>query len=140
MRYFQSRSLLASLLLLVSLAGCSGFVLFSNGRVVVAVTVSPSIADPINFPGQQVQFFASGTFTISPTLVSPLPGVIWTVDRPAFSSAPSPGHASISQNGLAQCTPGFTGVVQVIVTAPFNPSLPVSPANQTTGVAQMNCP
>jgi hypothetical protein len=125
---------------LLSLAGCNGFVFFSNGRVVVAVTVSPSIADPINFPSQQIQFFASGTFTISPTLVTPLQGVIWTVDRPAFSTAPDLGHASISQNGLAQCTPGFTGVVQVIATAPFNPSLPVSPSNQTAGVAQMNCP
>jgi len=138
MRYLRSRLLLASLLL--SLAGCSGFVFFSNGRVVVAVTVSPSIADPINFPNQQVQFVASGTFTISPTLVNPLPGVIWTVDTPAFSGVPGSGHASINQNGLAQCTPGFTGVVQVIATAPFNPSLPVSPSNQTTGVAQMNCP
>jgi hypothetical protein len=138
MRYLGSRLLVASLLL--SLAGCSGFVFFSNGRVVVAVTVSPSIADPINFPGQQVQFFASGTFTISPTLVNPLPGVIWTVDSPAFSGVPGSGHASINQNGLAQCTPGFTGVVQVIATVPFNPSFPVSASNQVTGVAQMNCP
>jgi hypothetical protein len=77
---------------------------------------------------------------MSPTVVSPLPGVIWTIDVPAFSSAPNPGHASINQNGVAQCTPGFSGVVQVVATAPFNPSLPVSPANQQAGVAQMNCP
>ncbi len=138
MRFLRSTFLFASLLLL--LAGCSGFVFFSNGRVVVAVTVSPSIADPINFPNQQIQFVASGTFTISPTLVTPLQGVIWTVDRPAFSGAPDLGHATITQNGLAQCTPGFNGVVQIIATAPFNPSLPVSPSNQMAGVAQMNCP
>jgi hypothetical protein len=138
MQFFRVTSLFASLLL--SIAGCSGFVFFSNGRVVVAVTVSPSIADPINFPNQQIQFVASGTFTISPTLVTPLQGVIWTVDRPAFSTAPDLGHAIISQTGLAQCTPGFTGVVQIVATAPFNPSLPVSPSNQMAGVAQMNCP
>jgi hypothetical protein len=138
MRFFRSRFFL--IFLLLSLAGCSGFVFFSNGRVVVAVTVSPSFADPINFPNQQIQFLASGTFTISPTLVTPLPGVIWTVDRAAFSTAPDLGHATINQNGVAQCTPGFTGVVQIIATAPFNPSLAVSPANQITGVAQMNCP
>ncbi len=124
---------------LLSLAGCSGFVFFSNDRVLIAVVVNPSLADPINFPGNQVQFFASGSFTIAPSPVSPL-DVIWTVDRPAFSSAPDLGHASISPNGVAQCTPGFTGRVQIFATAAANPSLPVSPANDLVGVAQMNCP
>ncbi len=124
---------------LLSLAGCSGFIFFSNDRVLIAVVVNPSLADPINFPGNQVQFFASGSFTMAPTPVSPL-DVIWTVDRPAFSSAPDVGHASIGPNGVAQCTPGFTGMVQVFATAAANPSLTISPANALVGVAQMNCP
>ncbi|HEY6306639.1 MAG TPA: hypothetical protein VI488_09315 [Candidatus Angelobacter sp.] len=138
MRFFRSGFLLAFPMLL--LAGCSGFILFSNGRALVVVTVNPSFADPLNFPNLQVQFSASGTFNAAPTPVNPLPSVIWTVDLPAFSTLPDPGHASISQTGLAQCTPGFAGVVQVIATAPANPTLPLSSSNQMSGVAQMNCP
>ncbi len=136
MRFFRSMFFTVFL----SLYGCSGFVFFSNGRVLIAVTINPSIADPINFPNLQVQFSASGAFNAAPTVVNPLGGVIWTVDRSAFSTAPDPGHASINQNGVAQCTPGFTGTVQVIATAPANPSLPVSPSNSTVGLAHMNCP
>jgi hypothetical protein len=138
MRVFRSRFL--SMFLLLFLVGCSGFILFSNGRALVVVTVNPSFADPLNFPNLQVQFSATGTFNAAPTPVDPLPSVIWTVDLPAFSTLPDPGHAFISQTGLAQCAPGFTGVVQVFATAPADPNLPLSPSNQMAGVAQMNCP
>lgn len=139
MQFFRSWSLFPAFLLL-ALAGCSGFVLFSNGRVLAVVIVNPTIADPINFPNGQVQFTARGTFNIAPTLVDPLPSVVWTVDRPAFSGLLDLGHAVINQNGLAQCAPGFAGRVQVIATAPANPTMPVSLSNQIVGTAQMNCP
>lgn len=127
--------------LLVSLASCNGFVFFSSdGRVLIAVHVDPSTADPITFPDGQVQFSASGTFNAAPTLVDPLPSVIWTVDRSPFSTGPASLHASINKNGLAQCGPGFSGVVQVFATAPANPALPLSPSNAMTGTAQMKCP
>jgi hypothetical protein len=139
MRSFQPQVLLA-LLLLVSLSGCSGFVLFSNGQVLVAVVINPSFADPINFPSLQVQFSASGTVNGSPNPVSPLESVVWTIDRSAFASPlPSP-HASITQNGLARCTPGFTGLVQVFATVPANANQPLSPSNQMVGTGQMKCP
>jgi hypothetical protein len=138
MRFFQPWFLLAAFFLL--LVGCSGFAFFSNGRALIVVTVHPNIADPVNFPNSQVQFRASGTFNFTPTFADPLPNVVWTVDRPAFSSTPDLGHASINQSGIARCTPGFVGVVQVIATAPADPTVPVSASNQVTGTAQMTCP
>lgn len=140
MRFFQPWLLLPAFFLLL-LGGCNGFVFFSsNGRLLVVVNVDPAIADPINFPNLQVQFRALGTFNFAPTLVDPLPNVVWTVDRPAFSNAPDLGHASINQNGIARCTPGFVGTVTVIATAPADPSFSISAANQVTGTAQMTCP
>jgi hypothetical protein len=139
MRPFQPRFLLVFLLVL-SVSGCSGFVFFSNGQVLIAVTINPSFADPINFPNLQVQFSASGLANGSSTPVSPLGNVVWTVDHSAFSSPlPSP-HATITENGLARCTPGFAGLVQVFATAPANASQPLSPSNQMVGAAQMKCP
>ncbi len=139
MRFFQPWFLLPAFFLLL-LGGCNGFVLFSNGRLLVVVNVDPAIADPINFPNFQVQFRATGTFSFTPTFADPLPNVVWTVDRPAFSSAPDLGHASINQHGIAQCAPGFVGTVQVIATAPADPGFPVSASNQVSGIAQMTCP
>ncbi len=136
------RSLCFPGILLLSLTGCNGFVFFSssNGRLLIVVNVDPSIADPINFPGNQVQFSASGTFSTAPTVENPLPSVTWTVDHSAFDTGPASGHASIDQNGLARCSPGFSGTVQVFATAPANPSLGLSPSNATIGTAQMMCP
>jgi hypothetical protein len=120
--------------------GCSGFVLFSNGHVLVAVVINPSFADPNSFPNLQVQFSASGFVNGSPDTVDPLEDVVWTVDGSAFDSAPSPPNASITQDGVARCAPGFTGLVQVFATVPANSSQPLSPSNQMVGKAQMRCP
>jgi hypothetical protein len=139
MRFFQPWFFLPALALLV-LNGCSGFAFFSNGRALIVVSVDPAIADPINFPDFQVQFRASGTFNLAPTFADPLTNVVWTVDRPAFSKTPDLGHASINQNGIARCAPGFAGTVQVIATAAADPSFPVSASNRVTGTAQMTCP
>jgi hypothetical protein len=138
------RRLRSSLILIVlSLAGCegfSGFVVVSDGRLLVSLTVNPTFADPVHFPGGQVQFTASGNFNMAPMMVNPMANVLWTVDRGAFSTAPDLGHASISPNGVAQCAVGFIGTVQVIATAPANPNQPVSLSNQVAGTARLNCP
>jgi len=129
--------------ILLFLAGCdgfSGFLVISNGRLLLSVTVSPSFADPIHFAGGQVQFTAAGSFNMAPMAENPMANVIWTVDRPAFSTAPDSGHATISPNGLAQCAVGFIGTVQVIATAAANPNQAFSQSNQVVGTARMNCP
>jgi hypothetical protein len=139
MRTFRPRILLA-LLLSLTLGGCSGFVFFSNGQVLVAVTINPTFADPINFPNLEVQFSASGSMNGSLTPVNLVENLVWTVDHSPFNTPPELPHAFITQNGLARCAPGFAGLVHIFATAPANPSLALSPSNQKVGMAQMNCP
>lgn len=139
MRLFRSW-LSVILLFLGGCGGFSGFLVISNGRLLLSISVSPTFADPIHFPGGRVQFTAAGSFNMTPMTENPMANVIWTVDRPAFSTAPDPGHAFISPNGLAQCAMGFIGTVQVIATAPANPSQAISQSNQVVGTARLNCP
>jgi hypothetical protein len=140
----RPRWLLALALPTMWLAGGCGATFFvagsvNNGHLLVAVSVNPASADPTQFLGNQVQFIATGTFNTAPTTVNPLPDVTWTVDQPAFSTIPSLGRASITQDGIAQCTPGFIGVVTVFATASANPTIPVSVSNQKVGTAQLVC-
>ena len=137
-----SRRLLALALVALCLAaGCGGtvFVASTGGRLLVFVSVTPSSADP-SLANGQVIFTAAGTFNTNPTNISPLPGVIWTVDHPAFSNVPDLGRASITQDGVAQCGIGFIGTVKVFATAPADPTLPASLQNQRVGTATLVCP
>jgi hypothetical protein len=137
-----SRRLLALALAAMCLAtGCGGavFVASTNGRLLVFVSVRPASADPTLSNGQVI-FTASGTFNNNPTNISPLSGVVWTVDHPAFSGLPDLGRASITQDGLAQCGQGFIGTVKVFATAPADSTVPVSLQNQTVGTAILVCP
>jgi hypothetical protein len=134
--------LLALALAGVSLAiGCGGtvFVASTGGRLLVFVSVNPTSADP-NLSNGQVIFTASGTFNSDPTNISPLPGVVWTIDQPAFTNVPNLGRASITQDGIAQCGQGFIGTVKVFATAARDPTFPVSVTNQRVGTATLICP
>lgn len=135
--------LLGLALAAVSLAaGCGGTVFVASsasGRLLVLVTVTPASADPALSNGQVI-FTASGTFNTNPTFISPLPGVIFTVDHPAFSGLPDLGRATITQDGLAQCGQAFVGTVKVFATAAADPALPVSLQNQRVGTATLICP
>lgn len=132
----------AAMLALLSALGCgsSFFVASSNGQLLLFVSVDPSVADPIHFSSAQVQFTARGMFNMSPSVVSPLSDVVWTIDRPALSGMPDLGHAFIDQNGVATCAPGFAGTAQVFATAAADPSRPVSLQNSKVGTAQLVCP
>jgi len=135
-------SYLAALPLIPLIASCgaSFFISSNNGRLLVAVSVDPPSADPTNLPNGQVQFTAQGTFNMSPTLVNPMPGVMWTIDQPAFSEMPDSGHAFIDANGVARCASGFIGPVKVFATAAANPNQSVSLQNQVVGTAVLTCP
>jgi hypothetical protein len=129
-------------LFVLFLAGCSGvsgFLVTSDGRLLVSVTIHPSFADP-GISGGLVQFTASGNFNSDPTFVNSMNNVVWTVDQGPFNTIPGPVHATISPNGLAQCAIGFIGTVQVFATAPANPNLALSARNQVVGTARLNCP
>jgi len=139
---FHLRTWFAPTLALLAALGCGGtsfFLAAGNGQLLVVVSVHPNSADAVQFPNGQVPFTAQGTFK-SPVSVSSLSNVVWTVDRPAFSLAPDLGHASINQNGLATCAPGFVGIVQVFATAPADPNLAISAQNAIVGTAHMVCP
>jgi hypothetical protein len=132
----------ALLLFLLILAGCgaSFFISSNNGRLLVGISVDPPTADPITFPNGQVQFTAQGTFNLAPTSVNSIPGVVWTIDHPAFSKLPDSGNAFIDSNGLAHCASGFIGHAQVFATAAANPNQAVSMQNQVVGTAMLTCP
>lgn len=137
-----SRRLVALVLVAVSLAaGCGGtvFVASSGGKLLVFISVTPASADP-SLSNGQVSFTAAGTFNSNPTPISPLSGVIWTVDHPAFGGFPDLGRASITQDGLAQCGVGFVGTVRVFATAAADPAFAASLQNQKVGTATLVCP
>jgi hypothetical protein len=137
MRYSTASVLV---LLLLTTAGCSGFVVFSNGTLLVAVTVDPTVADPRSFPNFTVPFVAAGSFNGSNSPV-PLNNVLWTVESPFFNGGvPNSGHASIDQNGNATCASGFAGSVLVFATVPLNASQPISITNNKVGSAKLICP
>ena len=138
MRYFTA-PLLA--LLFLAAAGCSGFVFFSsNGTLLIAVTINPTVGNPINFPNNTVPFVATGSFSGTNNAVT-LTNVLWTVESPFFNNGvQNSGHASIDQNGNATCAAGFTGSVQIFATVPANASQPVSFTNNKVGSATLICP
>jgi len=138
---FRSLSfVLAVLLFSLTILSCNGIAVFSNGRLLVVVSVNPSNVNAQTFSGGVVQFTATGNFNMDPVNVTPLSGVIWTVDSPAFSGVPDDGHATISMNGVAQCAPEFSGTVTIIATAAKDPSQPVSMSNEMSGSTVMMCP
>jgi hypothetical protein len=103
----------------------------SNGRQLRSITIQ-SVAN-----GQQIQFVATGTFSSSPTTVSPLP-VFW-------SYAPPPGQYTLTTQPFAfQCD--FVGSYPspLIAWAPPDPNAPssgsLSTATMIRASAQITCP
>jgi len=124
----------------LSIFGCG-----ASSRQLVSVTISPSSADAINFPGGQVQFVATGTYSRQPlTAQLTSADVTWCVGT-------SDGHcagfirtgATVNANGLAQCDSGFSGPLTILAGKPqsqqtLNPDLGVQ--LRVFGTAQMTCP
>jgi hypothetical protein len=67
-----------------------------------------------------VQFVAAGHYNQDPLTVSPL-SVLWGVYLTGGQAGPT-----ITQNGLAQCTPGAPGTFYILASAPADPSIPIS--------------
>jgi hypothetical protein len=117
--------LLVGLLLLIS--GCGG----GSPRLLQSITVSPASADAHSFPDGQVQFIVIGIYSQPPS-PSPTTASLWSVLEPKL--------ATISQSGVAQCTPGASGAVTVkaIVPAPCRGT--GCTAALLAGTAQLTCP
>ena len=121
---FLTIVILAAVELIAS--GCGG-----SPRQLQSVSVSPATADAQSFPGGQVQFTAVGTYSQPPS-PSNLAQAGWSL---------SDGNiASISQNGLAQCTAGESGVVSVMASVSGPCSGTNCTAVQIVGTAKLTCP
>src|SRR5713226_1094460 len=106
-----------------------------------SVTISPATADAQNFPGGQVQFTATGTFSGSSKQVQ-LKNTTWCVGS---SSGMCNGNvasaATIDGNGLAQCTGGLVATVTIL--AGKGHSMVIPDGGQQLDVfctAQLTCP
>lgn len=126
-------------LIAFALTSCGGN--SNSARMLLSVTVSPASVDAQQSAGGQVQFTATGTYNLPPTTVSPLPNVVWTVNRPAFSGlATKTSDPMIDVNGMAQCSATSQGASTITATAARDPNQPVSLSNEVAGSAQLMCP
>jgi|SRR5579863_671604 len=128
----------------IVLLGCG------SSRQLQSVTISPATADAKNFPGGQVPFTATGTFSKppSPTQLTSQ-DVVWCYAGQSDIANPTAGmcagniaqYASVDQNGVAQCVPQFQGTV-IILAGTGGPS--GNPDGGTPlkifGSAQLTCP
>lgn len=129
----------AVVLIFFAMAACSGGNMM-NTRQLQSISVTPQSANAQNFTNKQVQFTATGAYTMAP--MSGTPQVLWSIGNP-FSAMPVPAGVTISPNGMAQCTT-FTGTVTITATAPMDLGMPLSQMGMMTsnvsGMAQLTCP
>ena len=130
----------ALLLGALSILGCG-----ASSRQLVSITISPSSAEAINFPGGQVQFVATGTYSQNPlTAQLTSADVMWCVGT-------TDGHcagfirtgATVDANGLARCDSGFSGQVTILAGQPQTQPAPLPDVGvqlRIFGTAQMTCP
>lgn len=103
----------------------------SRPRLLQSVSVSPASADAQTFAVGQVQFSAVGTYSQPPSPV--------TLSQAGWSLV-GPDIATISQNGLAQCKSGSSGVVTIRASVSAPCSGTGCTAALMSGTAQLSCP
>jgi hypothetical protein len=126
-----------SLALLAALVASS----CGGGRQLKSVTLSPASADANN---GQVQFTATGTFSKPPS-PSPLTSkdVTWCA---GLTAGQCPGNvnpgATVDQNGVAQCLPGFVGTTNIMAGTVGTPSMNPDGGQplKIFGTAKLTCP
>jgi hypothetical protein len=139
MTCFRSRPLFVVLpLVTLGIAGCG------SGRQLQSVALTPPSADARTFPNGQVSFVATGAFTKPPSPVQ-LTGndATWCVGSASGMCVGNinPG-ATVDQNGVAQCVPGFTGTVTVLAGTGSSSNMNPDQGSQLKifGAAQLTCP
>jgi hypothetical protein len=115
-----------------------------SSRQLQSVTLSPTSADAQSFPGGQVPFAASGTFSKPPSpsnLTSK--DVQWCVGSSmgACVGNINPG-ATVDQNGVAQCNVGFVGTATILAGNVLSTSMNPDGGSQLKvfGSAKLTCP
>jgi len=110
--------------------------------------LNPASADAQNFANGQVQFTATGTFSQPPSPVQLTSNdITWCMAGIGDPSGQCVGNANpggtVSQNGLAQCNPLFTGTATVLAGVAIPVSHPVAdsgPQLKVFGSARLTCP
>lgn len=82
-----------------------------------SITLNPTSADAGNYANGQVQFVATGQYSTAPTIVTPLMAT-WGA---CYQFQPTTA-VTVSQNGVAQCTPGASGTFFVWANDPIGGS------------------
>lgn len=115
----------------------------STVRQLQSITVTPQSAMARNFTNKQVQFAATGHYSMAP--MTGMPQVVWSLSDPMTMAVPM--GVTINSNGMAQCMT-FSGTVTVTATAPMDPGMPASQMGMgmgmsgatVSGMAQLTCP
>lgn len=112
---------------MLSGGGCGS----ASPRLLQSISITPATADAQSFPNGQVQFAVMGTYSHPPS-PSPITASQWLSSEPNI--------ATISQGGVAQCTPGASGVVTVKAVVPAPCSGTGCTAVALSGDAKLTCP
>ena len=116
--------------------GCSSMKNSDPNRVLQSMAVSPATADAQNFPQGQVQFTATGIFSMPPS-----PAQVPFVDPYSGSWMSSDTNiATIDHSGVATCVSGASGRVTITAIASSNSAKPPAMSTAVTGTAQLTCP
>ncbi len=135
MNHRRTRILVLSLA--TALCGCGG----GAPRMLTALYISPN---PATAQNGQVQLVATGTFSSSPTSVTPL-AVNWS--GPAFPSANSVAPCAVGNcptidaNGLLTCGSSYSGTFTISASAPADPKQPLDAQGvpMISATDQINC-
>jgi hypothetical protein len=124
----------SAVLIFAGMSGCGNSHLTS-------VSLSPAVADAQSFPGGQVQFTATGTYSGSSKVV-PVKNVTWCIgSSTGMCNGNIAAAATVDGNGLASCLPGATGTVTVLAGSGGRASNPDGGRQLTVfGAAQLTCP
>ncbi len=115
-----------------------------SSRQSQSVALTPALADAKDFSNGQVSFTATGTFSKPPSPAQlSSKDVMWCAgssDGVCVGNA-IPG-ATVDQNGLAQCSPNFTGTATILAgTASSSMGNPDAGTQlKVFGSAQLRCP
>ncbi len=131
-------AVLAMALLALLLVSCNS-ISPTAGRVLTAITVTPSSADAAQSPNGQVTFTATGQFSLPPlsgpvTFKSPYTGQFFVANpgNQAIANVVSAGDGTVT----VQCVANVTASVEVVASASANNGTPLI----VTGQGQLTCP
>jgi len=120
----------------IATLGCAS--MNSTYRVLQSVAVSPTSADAQTFPQGQVQFTATGTFSMPPS-PAPVP-VPFVAPYPGSWMSSNPNIATINDSGVAQCVAGTSGTVTVTALVSSNSAKGTQMSTGVSGAATLTCP